>query len=40
MIKFFVKDEVYKDRLAICKSCEYYFSLTGQCKNSGKRQLR
>tara|TARA_R110002012_G_scaffold93304_6_gene226300 strand:+ start:2621 stop:3022 length:402 start_codon:yes stop_codon:yes gene_type:complete len=32
MIKFFVKDEVYKDRLAICKSCEYYFSLTGQCK--------
>jgi len=32
MLKFFVKDEIYKDRLAICKSCEYYFSLTGQCK--------
>jgi NAD-dependent dihydropyrimidine dehydrogenase PreA subunit len=32
MLKFFVKDEVYKDRLAICKACAYYFSPTGQCK--------
>tara|TARA_R110001583_G_C5527093_1_gene398197 strand:+ start:17 stop:418 length:402 start_codon:yes stop_codon:yes gene_type:complete len=32
MIKFFVKDDVYKERLDICRSCEYFFSLTGQCK--------
>jgi hypothetical protein len=32
VIKFFVKDEVYKDRLAICKACAYYFAPTGQCK--------
>ena len=32
MIKFFVKEDVYKDRLAICKACEYYFAPTGQCK--------
>ena len=32
MIKFFVKDNVYKDRLDICKKCEYYFAPTGQCK--------
>jgi len=32
MIKFFATDEVYKDRLDICKKCEYYFSPTGQCK--------
>ena len=32
MNKFFVKDNVYKDRLNICKSCVYFFELTGQCK--------
>ena len=32
MTKFFTSEEVYKDRLAICKSCKYYFKLTGQCK--------
>tara|TARA_R100000734_G_C3299987_1_gene90758 strand:+ start:702 stop:1100 length:399 start_codon:yes stop_codon:yes gene_type:complete len=29
--RFFTTDEVYKDRLAICKSCKHYFELTGQC---------
>ena len=32
MNKFFTTDEVYKDRLDICRSCIYYFKLTGQCK--------
>ena len=32
MNKFFVPNEVYEDRMAICKKCIYYFSLTGQCK--------
>lgn len=32
MNKFFVSDEVYKDRMAICKKCVYYFKLTGSCK--------
>ena len=32
MNKFFVTDNVYKDRMAICKECPYYFKLTGQCK--------
>ena len=27
MNKFFVSDEVYKDRLDICKGCDYYFDL-------------
>jgi hypothetical protein len=31
MNKFFVPDEVYKDRIAICKSCVYYKSLLGNC---------
>ena len=31
MNRFFTTDEVYKDRLSICKSCEHYFELTGQC---------
>tara|TARA_R110000824_G_scaffold292578_2_gene480988 strand:+ start:2999 stop:3397 length:399 start_codon:yes stop_codon:yes gene_type:complete len=32
MNKFFVSNEVYNERIAICKSCVYYFSPTGQCK--------
>ena len=32
MNKFFTSDEVYKDRLAICKECVYYYKPTGQCK--------
>tara|TARA_R110002020_G_scaffold212120_1_gene418541 strand:+ start:4605 stop:5003 length:399 start_codon:yes stop_codon:yes gene_type:complete len=32
MNKFFVPNKVYEDRMAICKGCVYYFSLTGQCK--------
>ena len=32
MNRFFTSDEIYKDRLAICKDCIYYFSPTGQCK--------
>lgn len=29
--KFFVPDEVYEDRIAICKSCDKYISLLGNC---------
>ena len=32
MNKFFVPNNVYKDRLEICKSCVYYFKPTGTCK--------
>ena len=32
MNKFFVSDEVYNDRIAICKECVYYFKPTGSCK--------
>ena len=32
MNKFFVTDNIYKDRLDICKSCVYYFKPTGSCK--------
>ena len=32
MNKFFVPDEVYEERLAICKECIYYSSILGQCK--------
>ena len=32
MNRFFTTDEVYKDRLDICRSCIYYFKPTGQCK--------
>tara|TARA_R110002096_G_scaffold143587_1_gene299819 strand:- start:627 stop:1025 length:399 start_codon:yes stop_codon:yes gene_type:complete len=31
MNKFFVPDEIYKDRIAICKKCVYYSSLLGNC---------
>lgn len=32
MNKFFVSDNVYKERISICKSCVYYFKPTGNCK--------
>ena len=32
MNKFFVPNEVYEERLAICKDCTHYFKLTGSCK--------
>ena len=31
MNKFFVTDEVYEDRIAICKGCVYYKKLLGNC---------
>tara|TARA_R100001086_G_scaffold99506_1_gene49716 strand:+ start:2163 stop:2564 length:402 start_codon:yes stop_codon:yes gene_type:complete len=31
MNKFFVPNEVYEDRIAICRSCVYYKSLLGNC---------
>lgn len=35
MNKFFVPNEVYKDRIEICRSCIYYFKPTGTCKDCG-----
>tara|TARA_R110000787_G_scaffold169301_1_gene282050 strand:- start:162 stop:563 length:402 start_codon:yes stop_codon:yes gene_type:complete len=35
MNKFFVPNEVYEDRIAICKTCVYYFKPTGTCKDCG-----
>ena len=32
MNKFFVPNEIYEDRIAICKECIYYFKPTGTCK--------
>ena len=32
MNKFFVSNNIYEDRIAICKSCVYYFKPTGSCK--------
>ena len=31
MNKFFVPDEIYEDRIAICKGCVYYKKLLGNC---------
>tara|TARA_R110000765_G_scaffold118299_1_gene212513 strand:- start:570 stop:974 length:405 start_codon:yes stop_codon:yes gene_type:complete len=31
MNKFFVPDEVYQDRIAICKECVYYSKILGNC---------
>jgi hypothetical protein len=31
MNKFFVPNEVYKDRMAICKECVYYSKTLGNC---------
>lgn len=30
-MKFFVANDVYKERISICKSCEHYLSLLGNC---------
>ena len=35
MNRFFVPDNVYKDRIAICKDCIFYFKPTGTCKDCG-----
>ena len=32
MNKFFVSDEIYEERLAICRECVYFFKPTGNCK--------
>ena len=32
MNRFFVPNEVYEDRMAICKECVYYSKPLGQCK--------
>ena len=32
MNKFFVPNEIYEDRIAICKECIYYAKTLGQCK--------
>ena len=32
MNKFFVGQQTYDKRIAICKSCAYYFKPSGQCK--------
>jgi len=32
MNKFFVTDDIYNDRISICKSCVYYSKTLGQCK--------
>jgi hypothetical protein len=31
-MSFFVKENIYKDRINICKGCTYYFKLTGSCR--------
>ena len=35
MNRFFVPNEVYEDRMAICKECTHYFKLTGNCLKCG-----
>ena len=35
MNRFFVENKTYKERLNICRSCEHYFNLTGNCKVCG-----
>ena len=35
MNQFFVPNKVYEDRLAICKSCIFYFKPTVTCKDCG-----
>ena len=32
MNRFFVTNEIYQDRIAICKECIYYAKIFGQCK--------
>ena len=35
MNKFFVPNDVYEDRIAICRDCIFYFKPTGTCKDCG-----
>ena len=35
MTKYFVKNEIRKERLNLCKGCEHYFKPTGTCKKCG-----
>ncbi len=35
MNNFFVSKEIYKERLDICRGCEHYFKITGNCKICG-----
>mgnify|MGYP003110145792 FL=1 len=35
MTSFLVKDKIYKDRISICRKCEFYFKPTGTCKKCG-----
>ena len=35
MNKYLASTKIYKERLAICKACEHYFSPTGTCKKCG-----
>jgi hypothetical protein len=30
-MKFFVPDNIYKERISICKSCKHYLSILGNC---------
>ena len=32
MTNFFVKNEIYEERIALCRECVYYFKPTGTCK--------
>ena len=34
-MKFFVPNNIYEDRITICKSSIYYFKPTGTCKDCG-----
>ena len=34
-MKYFVKNEIRKERLDICRSCQHYFKPTGNCKKCG-----
>ena len=35
MTKFFVPNNIYEDRMAICKSCDHYSSVLGNCLKCG-----
>ena len=32
MTNFFVKNQIYEERIALCRECVYYFKPTGTCK--------
>jgi len=35
MNKFFVPNNIYQDRISICRDCVFYFKPTGTCKDCG-----